>query len=56
MKCFTCKVDMVCVDDVNFEGVRIDFMECPKCKSSADISYDRNMNIKEINWSRDERL
>ena len=55
MKCFTCGTEMKCVDDVNEISTRIDFVECPKCKSKADIVYENNNceYIKEVNWKRD---
>jgi Zn finger protein HypA/HybF involved in hydrogenase expression len=44
---------MKCVDDVNDISVRIDFVECPKCGSKADIIYENNGEyVKEVNWRR----
>ncbi len=53
MKCFTCKTEMKCISDVNEILVRIDFEECPKCGSHADIIYGKNGEyINQINWWR----
>lgn len=53
MKCFTCKTEMTCVDDVNDISIRIDFVQCPKCNSYAEIHYGNNGEyIKEIVWKR----
>ncbi len=54
MKCLTCKTEMKCIDDVNEIHARIDFVECPKCKSKADIIYGNNGEyIKKVIWRRD---
>jgi len=54
MNCFTCKNEMVCVDDVNEISVRMDFVKCPKCNSEAEIYYGKNGEyIKEVVWRRD---
>lgn len=54
MKCLNCKTEMNCVDAVNEIGVRIEFVECPKCKSRANIIYGNNGEyIKEVNWWRE---
>ena len=55
MKCFTCKTEMACFDDVNDIDVRIDFVKCPKCGSVADTYYGNNGEfIEEVLWRRDE--
>ena len=54
MKCHTCKTVMKCVNDVNEISVRIDWVECPKCGSKADIIYgDHGEYIREVHWTRD---
>ncbi|MCX8129796.1 MAG: hypothetical protein N3I35_06820 [Clostridia bacterium] len=53
MKCFTCKTEMNCYDDVNEISKRIDFVECPKCHSKADIIYcNHGEYIESVNWKR----
>lgn len=53
MKCITCKTQMKCVSDVNNISVRIDFVECPKCGSKADIIYGNNGEyVDKVNWRR----
>jgi hypothetical protein len=42
MECITCKTKMKCVDDVNDISTRIDWLECSKCKSKAEIQYGEN--------------
>ena len=57
MKCLTCKTEMVCVNDVNDISVRIDFVECPKCGSHADIIYGNNGEyISEVLWKRLDQI
>lgn len=54
MRCFTCKTEMKCYNDVCEEGARIDFVECPKCQSRADIIYgNRGEYINRVLWFRD---
>lgn len=51
MECFNCKTVMECYDDVNYVSVRIDWLECPKCESQAEIVYNTNDNsIKKLSW------
>lgn len=53
MECLTCKIRMVCVDDVNDTSIRLDFMECPKCNSKATIEYgDNGKYIEVVTWRR----
>lgn len=53
MDCLTCGTKMKCVNDVNEESARIDFVECPKCGSKADIIYhSRKGWIEKVNWKR----
>lgn len=53
MECVTCKTKMICVDDVNDMGARIDWLECPKCKSKAEIIYgERGKYIEKLVWKR----
>ena len=53
MKCITCKTKMKCVNDVNDAGTRIDFVECPKCGSKADIFINpREGYIERVDWKR----
>lgn len=53
MKCYTCETEMICTDDVNYIGNRIDFVKCPKCQSQADIIYgDNGKYIKSVNWRK----
>jgi Zn finger protein HypA/HybF involved in hydrogenase expression len=53
VKCITCKTKMKCVDDVNNIHTRIDWEECPKCKSKAEIIYGNNGEyINKIVWIR----
>lgn len=53
MKCITCSTIMKCVSDVNDISTRIDFVECPKCHSKANIIYGNNGEyISEVNWKR----
>lgn len=39
-ECLTCHEKMICVNDVVEETTRLDFLECPKCKSSAEVAYN----------------
>lgn len=53
MKCFTCKTEMECVDDVNQEHIRIDWFQCPKCGSKATMIYQGNRGyVTEVKWER----
>jgi Zn finger protein HypA/HybF involved in hydrogenase expression len=53
MKCFTCKTEMKCTDDINEETVRIDWLECPKCNSNAYVSYGNHGEyIEKVVWKR----
>ncbi len=53
MKCFTCKEEMKCYDDINDISVRIDFVKCPKCNSMAEIIYHPiNGYILKVDWER----
>lgn len=53
MKCFTCKSEMKCTNDINEETARIDYFECPKCESTAYISYgNRGEYIDKVVWKR----
>ena len=53
MNCLNCKTEMKCIDDVNEISVRIDWEECPVCKSQAEIIFDRNdMSIEKIIWTK----
>ena len=54
MECYTCHEQMKCVDDVNEISIRIDWFECPKCKSKADVEYGQNGKyITKVTWKRD---
>lgn len=49
MECLTCKTQMECVDDVNEISTRIDWLECPKCGSKAEIQFgDRGKFIEKV--------
>lgn len=53
MKCITCKSEMICKDDVNDVNTRIDWVECPKCGSKAEIEYGNNGEyITRVIWTR----
>lgn len=53
MKCITCKTEMKCVNDVCDVGARIDWEECPKCSSKAEIIYGNGGEyIKKVTWER----
>ena len=53
MKCFTCKTEMICEDDVNDIIVRIDWEKCPKCGSKAEIDYgEQGEYVNKIIWER----
>ena len=53
MKCITCKTVMKCIDDVNGASVRIDWLECPKCKSQAEVVFGQNGKyIEKVTWNR----
>ena len=53
MRCLTCSTIMKCVNDVNESHTRIDFVECPKCDSKADIIISvNNGHIEKVNWTR----
>lgn len=53
MKCFTCCTRMKCVNDVNEISTRIDWLECPKCGSKAEIIFGNNGEYYDkITWSR----
>lgn len=44
---------MKCIDDVNGAQVRIDWFECPKCKSQAQVNYgNRGEHIESVQWKR----
>jgi hypothetical protein len=44
---------MKCTDDVNQETVRIDWLECPKCGSKAEIRYyNHGECIEKAIWIR----
>ena len=54
MECFTCKTTMKCINDVVTETIRLDFKECPKCKSVATITmHPRKNYITKVEWKRD---
>jgi hypothetical protein len=45
---------MRCVDDVNDEAVRIDWLKCERCGSKAEIVYGRNGRyIEKVTWNRE---
>ncbi len=53
MKCITCATTMKCVNDVNDISIRIDWVECPKCKSKAEIQYGNNGEfMSKVIWER----
>ena len=53
MKCMTCKTEMECIDDVNNNEIRIDWLECPKCKSRAEVIFGNcGEYIKKVIWNR----
>jgi Zn finger protein HypA/HybF involved in hydrogenase expression len=53
MKCLTCKTEMECKDDVNDVSTRIDWVVCPKCGSTAEITYGNNGEyIEKVFWER----
>ena len=53
MKCHTCKTEMKCVNDVNEEIARIDWLECPKCKSTAEVHFGNHGEyVEKIIWKR----
>ena len=53
MKCHTCKTIMECVDDVNEDTFRADFLECPKCNSKATVTFgNRGEYISKVEWER----
>lgn len=53
MECITCKETMKCVNDVNDISIRIDWLECPKCKSTAEVIYGANGKyITKVTWKR----
>jgi hypothetical protein len=44
---------MKCIDDVNDESTRIDFEECTKCGSHAEIEYGNHGEyITKVVWKR----
>jgi DNA-directed RNA polymerase subunit RPC12/RpoP len=53
-ECMTCHERMVCVDDVVTQSLRLDFLECPKCKSRAEVEYNSygTCYIKGFKWWR----
>jgi len=54
MKCFTCKTEMKCTNDVVYDLRRIDWLICPKCGSVSEIIYDIKDNfITGVTWYRD---
>lgn len=54
MKCFTCKDEMKCIDDANDLGVRIDWYQCPRCNSKAEVNYGNGGEyIDKIIWERE---
>lgn len=52
MNCLTCNTKMICVDDTNGAPIKIDWLECPKCKSSAEVTYDSQGNKDTVIWKR----
>ena len=36
MECYTCKSIMKCVDDINTGFLKLEYYECPKCKSKQE--------------------
>lgn len=51
MYCCLCKTELICYDDVNNIGLRLDFMKCPQCGVKADIilSSGELKNVKPSN-------
>lgn len=43
---------MECIDDICYTTVRIDFEQCPKCHSKADIIYNSKNEIAKVEWSK----
>lgn len=55
MECYTCKDKMKCVDDINQEMLRVDFFECTRCESVAEVTYGAHGKyILTVSWKRDE--
>lgn len=53
MECITCKEKMVCYDDVNATHARIDWLNCPKCESKAEVNYSVTKGyITKVTWTR----
>ena len=53
MKCITCKTEMKCFDDVNEISTRIDWLKCPKCKSTAEVTFGGHGEyIAKVIWDR----
>jgi hypothetical protein len=53
MKCHTCKTRMECTSDVNEINIRIDWLECPKCKSTSEVHFGNNGEyIEKAIWNR----
>jgi hypothetical protein len=56
LDCIMCGTEMICTNDVNEEMYRIDFVDCPKCKSQATVIYeDRGKVVSRIEWRRGEQ-
>jgi len=52
MYCCLCKTELICYDDVNNIGLRLDFMKCPQCGVKADIilSSGELKNVKSVSF------
>lgn len=51
MRCLKCNTQMDCVDDVVTTFLRVDWFECPVCKSKAEVHYDvKTMEMTNFNW------
>lgn len=54
MDCFTCQTAMKNVNDVVTNSVRIDWKQCPKCGSVAQINYNPiKLYIESVHWKRE---
>lgn len=56
IKCYTCCEVMKCVDDINQEHLRVDWYNCPRCSSWAEVILDsKDYYVKSVEWHRDKK-
>lgn len=49
--CVKCRTKMDCIDDINYDTVRIDYYQCPNCKSQETVQYNpHSMELIKLEW------